>query len=198
MTPRRHCPARPTLGIERVDTKPLAKTLINGFGDLPAVVAAPAERLRQAGLNKATIATLDLVKQAASHLTQADHEARPRLTDWNSLMAYLRPSLRKATAQHLGVLFLNNRNLLLADQSWPVGEEPSALSRKIVRRALELHATALILTRCRLGHVAAMSREDSQLAERLRKDGQPLAIVLHDYLVCDDGQWISLRQQGML
>ncbi len=186
------------LGIERVDTKPLAKSLINRFGTLAAVITASTERLKQAGLDKTTVATLHLVAQAASRLTLGENEARTQLRDWDSLIAYLDGSRRRTAAPGVSVLFLDGRNRLLADQSWPRPVETVVFSRELFRRGLELHATALILLSCGSGRGRTMSSEDSELAKRVRKDAQSLAIALHDCLVWDGGQWISFRKEGLL
>ncbi len=197
------------LGIARRDTKPLAKALINSFGSLAAVLQASPESLaEEGGLSPECIAVLRLAEHAARELSGAEVRDRPMLNNWDRLHDYFDTALTGAIPGQLRILFLDNRNRLLADE---VVEDASAMiagleaeapdpSRQAMRRALDLHATALILVRILPpGPLAktAMARE-AALAARMTRAAHPLAIVLHDHLLIGGENWISLKQKGLV
>ena len=179
------------LGIPRRDTKPLAKAAINRFGSLRAVLVAPETALRDM-LGAASATALGLVGQAADRLSQAEVRARPVLKDWAQLDGYLDAA---PTDAGLRVLYLNNRNQLLSDEA--VEAEPAAVSRDAVRRALALHATALILVVSRPG-AAAPDKEEVAAAKRLKQAAGVLSIALHDVLLAGGGPRVSFRRKGLL
>jgi DNA repair protein RadC len=125
-------------GIPRRGTKPFAKSLILQFGSLAAVLTAPVDNLEQAGLAPGSIVALRLVVDAAEHLAAAESIDRPVLNNFDRLTAYLDPLVRSQRAAHLAVLFLNNRNQLLAEQSWSADTATDVLPGRIARLALEL------------------------------------------------------------
>ena len=197
------------LGIPRRDTKPLAKALINSFGSLAAVLSASAGALaEEGGLSPECIAVLRLPEHAARHLSAAEVRDQPMLNNWDRLHEYFDTALTGAIPGQLRILFLDNRNRLLADE---VVEDASAMiaglqaeapdpSRQALRRALDLHATALILVRILApGPLAkpTMARE-AALAAHMTRAASPLAIVLHDHLLIGGENWISLKQKGLV
>ena len=197
------------LGIPRRDTKPLAKSLINSFGSLALVLSAsPEELARAGGLNEECVAVLRLPELAALRLSGAEARDRPVLNNWDRLHDYFDTALTGAIPGQLRILFLDNRNRLLADE---VVEDASAMiagleaeapdpSRSAMRRALDLHATALILVRILPPGALAkptMARE-AALAARMTRAAAPLAIVLHDHLLIGGENWISLKQKGLV
>lgn len=180
------------LGIPRRDTKPLAKAAINRFGSLRAVLLAPSDELERM-LGAASAAVLGLVEQAADRLARAEVRARPVLRDWAQLDAHL--DAAPGPAGETRVLYLNNRNQLLSDEL--LDGDAAALPRVAVRRALALHATALILVLNRPG-AAAPSRDDLALAARLKQAAGVLSIALHDVLLAGGKARVSLRRKGLL
>ncbi|AWV22166.1 DNA repair protein radC [Roseomonas mucosa] len=186
------------LGIPRRDTKPLAKGLINQFGSLAAVLGADPRWLRRTtALGMDSIAALNLVSAAATRLARAEETERPVLKSWDRLMAYLAAAPLEAapgaSLPHGRVLFLDNRNRLLADESQDGVQEP----RATMRRALELHATALILLTWRPG--GQPREEDVARTEQMRKAGALLAITLHDHLIAGGkAEPLSLRREGLI
>ncbi len=179
------------LGIPRRDTKPLAKAAINRFGSLRAVLVAPEAALRDM-LGAASATVLGLVGQAADRLSQAEVRARPVLKDWAQLDGYLDAAPAGAG---LRMLYLNNRNQLLSDEA--LDADPAAVSRDAVRRALALHATALILVVNRPG-ATAPDKEEVAAAKRLKQAAGVLSIALHDVLLAGGGPRVSLRRKGLL
>ena len=197
------------LGIPRRDTKPLAKSLINGFGSLAAVLSASPEALaREGGLDAQCVAVIRLPELAALRLSGAEVRDRPVLNNWDRLLAYFETALTGAVPGQLRILFLDNRNRLLADE---VIEDASATiagleaeqpdpSRQAMRRALDLHATALILVRIVAAGALAkpLLAREAGLAARVARSASPLAIVLHDHMLVGGENWVSLRQKGLL
>ena len=179
------------LSIPRRDTKPLAKAAINRFGSLRAVLLASADEIGTM-LGPASAAALGLVGQAAERLSRAEVRDRPMLRDWAQLDGYLDAA---PGAARLRVLYLNNRNQLLSDEA--LDAAPAVVSRDAVRRALALHATALILVVSRPG-AAAPDKDELAMATRLKQAAGVLSIALHDVLLAGDGKRVSLRRKGVL
>ena len=204
------------LGIPRRDTKPLAKALINCFGSLAGVLSAAPEALsREGGLSDECAALLRLPELAAARLSGAEARDRPVLNNWEKLLAYFEAALTGAIAGQLRILFLDNRNRLLADEvvddastldcGIPVGGGQDGKmapdpSRQTMRRALDLHATALILVRVvPPGPVAkATLAREAALGARLARSAAPLAIIVHDHMLVGGDNWVSLKQKGLI
>ncbi|UFN49581.1 DNA repair protein RadC [Roseomonas sp. OT10] len=184
------------LGIPRRDTKPLAKATINRFGSLAAVLGATPAELRQApGLGPDSVAALKLVEAATARLTRAESVERPLLSSWDRLMDYL--AFAPIGAAPLRVLFLDNRNRLLADEPWPAATE-APQPRDVITRALELHSTALILLQRQPAGWTGPGRPEAALSTRLRRAAAVLSIVLHDHLILGGPEPVSLRRAGLL
>ncbi|GBR55304.1 DNA repair protein RadC [Neokomagataea thailandica NBRC 106555] len=184
------------LGIARRDTKPLAKGLLSEFGSLINVFRAPTVALRQFGLNDATIRALRMPAIGAERLAAAEHKKHVTLGDWSQLTTYLEKGLEGAKPQQCRILFLDNRNRLLADEASPDENNPDAQRRGILRRALTLNATALIGL-----FVYPTGKEDnlSTIARALTSTAHSLAIAVHDFLIIQPGSTPrSMRQEGRL
>ena len=193
-------------GTPRGDTKPQAKALINEFGSLGAVLSAPVGALQKAGINTDCVAALRLSGLAARRLGEAEKRERPQLSNWEVLLAYFDTAQEGAVIGQLRVLFLDNRNRLLADEVIPSDEDSGrvrdtvAEATAILRRSLEVHATALILIRlCEKGmDPQAVVGADEPLARELVRAGGCLSIALHDVFALRGGNWASLKQLGRL
>ena len=182
-------------GVPRKDTKPLAKGLIGHFGSLVEVFRAPTQALRAAGLKDDAIRVLRLPGVAAERLASSEQRERPTLSNWEQLVTYLDQALEGGIPGQFRLLYLDNRNRLLADETAPDADTPSERNRAIAIRALALHATALIGFYVRpTEHPADLSQAARQLDFAMR----PLSITLHDVLVTGNGPPSSLRQEGLL
>jgi DNA repair protein RadC len=180
------------LGIPRGDTKPLAKATINRFGGLAAALGAEPERLAGLpGWGPRAASAIALVQRAALRLARAEAEERPVLNSGERLAAYL----DAAPGEGWRGLFLDNRNRLIADESLSGTAEP--LARATLRRALDLHATALIAVHVRDGE-AWPEPEEIAAARALREGGALLSVVLHDVLLGRSPGFASLRREGLL
>ncbi|MDG6094194.1 DNA repair protein RadC [Acetobacter sp. AN02] len=188
----------------RGDTKPLAKTLLNVFGSFEAVLAAPEELLVRAGLEPGGGAVMRLAEEAAACLSGPDPRMRRQLSDWPALMAYIDGTEAAGQPGQLRALYLDNRNRLIADEAVVVsvqGAGPGVAAAAVMRRALVLHATALITLRfCPSGGggIQQQALTDTVMVKDLRRSGGLLSVVLHDHLVIDRDERISLRQRGMI
>ncbi len=178
------------LGIERRDTKPLAKATLNRFGGLAETLTASVDAL--AHLGTASVTILKLVEEAAARLSRAEVLDRPHLGNWDRLTEHLD---NKRLDVPCRALFLNNRNRLLGDEAVPDGPVPQQ-AREVAGRALELHATAVILV-C-LTPKAKAGADTLALARLLSQASGLLAIQLHDCVVGGPGRWSSLRSAGSL
>jgi DNA repair protein RadC len=186
------------LSIPRRDTKPQAKAIINHFGDLCRSFTAKAAELRGAGLDHASIGVIELVREAARRLATADAVSRPLLNNTERLMAYLDPPVRLQGPSHLAVLLLNNRNQLLAEMPCADTQEPASVAHAVARRALEVHATAMILATFRAGAKIVQSDRDYDLTRRIARVAEVLSMTLHDHMIFGDDETVSLKRQGRL
>ena len=177
------------LGITRRDTKPLAKATLNRFGGLAETLAASPDAL--AHLGQGSVTALKLVQEAAARLSRAEVQDRPHLANWERLTKYLDNKAGDASCR---ALFLNNRNRLLGDEALGAGPQRA---REVSARALELHATAVMLV-CRVPAGKGPGKDNVALARQLAQASGLLAIQLHDCVSAGPGRWESLRATGAL
>lgn len=183
------------------DTKPLAKRLINRYGDFARVLAAPAEELAampELGVNHA--AAIKLVQAAALRMMQAEVREHPVLNNMERLMGYLNAALSREKIEQFRVLFLDSKNRLIADEAQSRGtvNHTPVYPREVVKRALALHATALILVHNHPSGDPTPSRADIEMTAAIREAARTLDIVLHDHLILGNGICTSFRREGLL
>lgn len=183
------------------DTQPLAKAVINRFGSFASVLAAPQRDLFETpGLGTHSVAAIKLVQAAALRLARAEVMDRPVLNNWDPLMDYLNAVMARERIEQFRVLFLDNRNRLLADEAQAKGtvNHTPVYPREVVKRALELHATALLLVHNHPSGDPTPSREDAAMTAEVKDAAAIFSIVLHDHVIVGNGRWFSFRQQGLL
>ncbi len=183
------------------DTKPLAKRLINHFGSFASVLAAPQDALLQTtGLGPHSVAALKLVQASAIRLARAEAVEAPVLSNWDRLIDYLTAAMARDKVEQFRILFLDTRNRLLADEKQASGtvNHTPVYPREVVKRALELHATALILVHNHPSGDPSPSDDDIDMTLEIRRAAQVLGIVLHDHIIIGNGKWCSLRREGYL
>ncbi|MBO1077254.1 DNA repair protein RadC (plasmid) [Roseomonas marmotae] len=181
------------------DTKPLAKRLINRHGSFAAVLAAPSEELlAQADLGAQSVAALKLVQDTALRLAQAEVVERPVLNSWDRLMGYLDTALVRETGEQHRMLFLDSRNRLIADETQAPDSTTPVSPRAVIRRALELHATALILVHHQPNAAPAPSRAEIERTRQIKAAGAVLSVVVHDHLILGSRRRLSFRREGLL
>ena len=189
------------LALPRRDTKSIAHALLARFGSFAGVIAAPIADLRQVeGLGDAGLSALKTVQVAALRLIRAEVQAAPLLSNWERLIDYLNAALARERIEQFRILFLDSRNRLIADESQSRGtvDHTPVYPREVVKRALELHATALILVHNHPSGDPAPSRDDIAMTKEIARAAAPLSITLHDHIVVGNGRHISFRREGLL
>ena len=168
----------------RRDVKPLAKELLRRFGSFAEVISAEPERLSQIeGIGEGAVTALKAVHAAAQRLLREGVMQRPVLTNWEALMDYCRASLAFERTERFRVLFLNRKNVLIADEIQQKGtvDHTPVYPREIVKRALELGATALIMVHNHPSGDPSPSEADITMTREVRDAGEKLGIELHDH-----------------
>ncbi|ETX27802.1 hypothetical protein RISW2_11415 [Roseivivax isoporae LMG 25204] len=187
--------------IPRQDVKPLARQLLDLFGDFNRVISAPAARLREVrGVGDAVICELKVVEAAAHRLSRARVIHRPVLSSWNALLDYCRTAMAHAEIEQFRVLYLDRKNVLIADEAQARGtvDHVPVYPREVVKRALELNASALILVHNHPSGDPTPSQADIDMTQQIRLAADALGIVLHDHLIVGKAAELSFRSAGYL
>ena len=172
--------------IPQRDVKPLAKDLIAKFGSFAEVVAAPAARLAEVkGMGDAAVTELKIVQAAAGRLARGQVQKRPVLSSWSNVLDYCRTAQAFAEKEQFRVLFLDKRNQLIADELQQTGtvDHTPVYPREVVKRALELSATALILVHNHPSGDPTPSHADIQMTQAIIDVAMPLGIAVHDHII---------------
>ena len=172
--------------IPRRDTKPLAKQLIARFGTFAEVVSAPETRLREIkGVSERVITELKLVRAAALRLMQGQIMERKVLSSWDQVVAYCRAAMAYETREQFRILFLDKKNNLIADEMQQQGtvDHTPVYVREVVKRALELSATAIILVHNHPSGDPTPSRADIDMTKMIIDAAKPLGVVVHDHII---------------
>ncbi|MDO5605931.1 MAG: DNA repair protein RadC [Paracoccus sp. (in: a-proteobacteria)] len=187
--------------IPRQDVKPLARRLITTFGDFARVLSAPPARLAAVdGVGPAVVTELGIVAAAAQRMARGRVMQRPVLSGWDALLDYCHTALGHKTTEEFRVLFLDRKNVLIADEAQGRGtvDHVPVYPREILRRALELGASALILVHNHPSGDPTPSDADITMTERIRIGAEVMGITLHDHLIIGTGREISFRREGLL
>jgi DNA repair protein RadC len=182
--------------LPRRDVKPLAKTLIATFGSFAEVIAAPETRLAEVkGMGEASITELKIVQAAASRLLRGEVKKRPVLASWSAVLDYCRSAQAFADKEQFRVLFLDKRNQLIADEVQQTGtvDHTPVYPREVVKRALELSATAIVLVHNHPSGDPTPSRADIQLTQQIVAVAGSLGIAVHDHLIVGKDGHASLK-----
>jgi len=189
------------LALPRRDTKPIARALLGRFGSFANAVAAPVGDLRGVeGLGDAGVAALKTIQAAALRLVRADIQDRPLLSSWDRLLDYLTASMARERVEQFRVLYLDNKNRLIADEVQARGtiNHTPVYPREVVKRALELHAAAIILAHNHPSGDPAPSRDDIAMTQEMVRAAEALGVVLHDHVIVGNGRTVSFRAEGLL
>ena len=172
--------------IPRRDIKPLTKALIATFGSFPEVISAPSARLAEInGLGAAAITELKIVHAAATRLARGQVRKRPVLSSWSNVIDYCRTTMAFAEKEQFRVLFLDKRNQLIVDELQQTGtvDHTPVYPREVVKRALELSATALILVHNHPSGDPTPSHADIEMTRTIVEVAKPLGIAVHDHII---------------
>ncbi|GHF31074.1 hypothetical protein GCM10017044_28130 [Kordiimonas sediminis] len=187
--------------IPRRDVKPLAKQLIQAFGSLGGVLTADVTALRKMdGLGDAAIGAIKTVQAAAVLLAKSEMMDRPVVSNWKALLDYVRTRLVHEKREQFRVLFLDRKNTILADEKLGEGtvDHTPVYPREIVRRALELHASALILVHNHPSGDPSPSKADIAMTREVAEACKKLDIMVHDHVIVGRYGHTSFKSKGLL
>ena len=187
--------------IQRRDVKPLAKKLIEAFGSFAEAIAAPRARLLEVdGIGESVVTQLKIVEAAALRLAKGKVLNRPALSSWNALLDYCTAAMARAPHEEFRVLFLDRKNILIADEVQTKGtiDHTPVYPREIVKRALELGASAIILVHNHPSGDPTPSRQDIEMTREITAAAKALKIAVHDHLVIGRSGHASFKSLGLL
>jgi DNA repair protein RadC len=187
--------------LPRRDTKPLAKSLLKTFGSFAEVIHAPEARLREVeGIGDASITQLKLLAAAATRIAKGQLKARTALSSWNDVVDYCRTSMAFADKEQFRILFLDKRNQLIADEVQQTGtvDHTPVYPREVIKRALELSATAIILVHNHPSGDPTPSQADIQMTKAIVDIAQPLGIAVHDHIIVGKNGHASLKGMKLM
>lgn len=187
--------------IPRQDVKPLARRLLDRFGDFNRVLSAPVQRLMETdGVGDAVVQELKIVEGAAHRLARARVINRPVLSSWDALLDYCHTAMAHRETEQFRVLYLDRKNVLIADEEQARGtvDHVPVYPREVVKRALELNASALILVHNHPSGDPTPSDPDLAMTAQIEAAARALGIVLHDHLIVGKSRELSFRAAGYL
>ena len=189
-----------TLTIPRVDTKPLAKRLLNDFGGIGPLLGASAETLKREGVTDATIAALKIAEATALRLLETKIEGQPVLSSWDALGDYLTAAMAHKRVEEVRILFLNAKNMLLANEALWQGsvDEASVHVREVIARAIALGATAIIIVHNHPSGDPTPSTQDIRLTRDLVEAGRHMKVTVHDHVIVGAQGRTSMRAMGLI
>jgi len=188
-------------GMRQGDTKPVAKALIAQFGSLAGVLNADAAALQRVkGVGETSAAALKSVALAARRMARSELAGKPILSSWQALIDYLAIDMAHLTHERVRVLYLDTRNRLIDDHHLSEGsiDEAAIHPREVIRRAMDLGASALILVHNHPSGNPEPSRADIQITNRIAEAGQLLGVTLHDHVIIGREGHVSLRAKGLI
>ena len=187
--------------IPRQDVKPLARLLIDRFGDFNRVLSAPVPRLAEVpGVGPAVVQELKIVEAAAQRLARSRVMHRPVLTSWDALLDYCHTAMAHREIEEFRVLYLDRKNVLIADEEQTRGtvDHVPVYPREIMRRALELTASALILVHNHPSGDPTPSQADITMTNRIVAAAEVMGMTVHDHLIIGKARELSFRAEGLL
>jgi DNA repair protein RadC len=187
--------------VPRRDTKPLAKALLARFGSFAEVIAAPSARLLEVtGVGESIVHHLKIVEAAAQRLAKTRVMGRPALSSWTALLDYCTAAMARAQNEEFRVLFLDRKNVLIADEVQNRGtvDHTPVYPREIIKRALELGASSVILVHNHPSGDPTPSKADIAMTRDVAAAAKALGITVHDHLVIGRAGHASFKSLGLL
>ncbi len=185
----------------RGDVKPVAKALLKRFGGFAGVISAEPERLAEVkGVGEAAIAALKTVQAAALAFMRDEIMERPVLGSWDKVLAYCRASMGYAANEQFRILFLDRKNVLIADELQQRGtvDHTPVYPREVVKRALELGASAIIMAHNHPSGDPTPSKSDIDMTRQVAEAAQKLGIALHDHVIVGRKEHASFKALGLI
>lgn len=189
------------LAIPRRDTKPLAKALLREFGSFAQLVSADPQSLRRVeGMGDAAVAALKIAQAASLHMLKGEFRDKPLLSSWDALLDWLRADMGPIDVERVRILYLNARNMLIRDEVASEGsiDQSAIYVREVIRRALELGASALILVHNHPSGSPEPSKQDIAITRDIAAAAARLGIALHDHIIIGGSDYRSFRALGLL
>ena len=188
------------LAIPRRDTKPLAKELLAKFGGVGPLLSASAETLEREGLSESVTGALKIAQATALRLLESRTEAAPILSSWDALCDYLHAAMAHSRTEQVRVLFLNAKNMLIANEAMWTGsvDEASVHVREIIARAIQLGATALIIVHNHPSGDPTPSSQDIRITQDLVEAARHMKIAAHDHVIIGASGRSSMRAMGLI
>lgn len=187
--------------IPKIDVKPLAKRLLQAFGDLNGVVAASEHRLLKVeGADSKVYLQLKLAEAFAQRMAQAKVLKREVLSSWAELIAYCHTAMAHRETEQFRILFLDRKNTVIADEEQAAGtvDHVPVYPREVAKRALELNASAIILVHNHPSGDASPSPEDVEMTRRIITACEAIGVSIHDHVVIGKGTETSFRATGLI
>lgn len=187
--------------IPRRDVKPLAKDMITAFGSFAEVLAAPVERLQEFhGMGEISALALKTYYAASKRMARQLVLNKPILNHRDAVIDHCRVAMAYEGKEQFRILFLNNKNILIADEVQQVGtvNHTPVYPREVMKRALELGATALILAHNHPSGDPTPSRDDIEMTKRLKEAGKPVGVIIHDHFIIGKNGVTSFAEAGLL
>lgn len=187
--------------IPRRDVKPIAKLLIKRFGSFAEVLGAPLERLQECdGVGPSTALDLKIIAAASQRMAKGELKKRTTLSSWNALVDYCRVAMAFAEREELRILYLDKKNGLIADEVQQIGtvDHTPVYPREVVRRAIELASTAIILVHNHPSGDPTPSTADIRMTQDVVAIAKPLGISVHDHIIIGRNGHASFRGLGLL
>ncbi|EIE51382.1 hypothetical protein AL036_06890 [Salipiger aestuarii] len=187
--------------IPRRDVKPLARQLLDLFTDFNGVVSAPVTRLREvSGVGDAVVTELKIVEASAHRLARSRVMRKQVVSSWDALLDYCQTAMAHGDIEQFRILFLDRKNVLIADERQARGtvDHVPVYPREVVKRALELNASAVILVHNHPSGDPTPSQADIEMTEQIQIAAEALGITLHDHLVIGKSRELSFRAEGLL
>jgi DNA repair protein RadC len=189
------------LPLPRRDTKPIAKALLREFGGIGALMSAdPDALMRVDGVGETVAAAIKVVQATAVRLLKSEVESQPVLGSWQAMLDYLRADMAHIGIERVRVLYLNTKNVLIRDEVISEGsiDQAAVYVREVIRRAMELEASALILVHNHPAGDPAPSRADINLTRDIADAGKRLNISVHDHVIIASSGHSSMRALGLI
>jgi DNA repair protein RadC len=185
----------------RRDVKPVAKRLIKHFGSFAEVLSAEPVRLTEVkGVGEATAVALKTVRAAARRIARGEALKRPVLGSWQAVLDHCQTSMGYEREEGFRILFLDRKNMLIGDEAQQRGtvDHAPVYPREVVRRALELGASAIIMVHNHPSGDPTPSKADIEMTREVAEAGAKLGISLHDHIIVGRGAHASFKSLGLL
>lgn len=186
--------------IPRRDVKPLAKQLIKRFGSLADVISAEPDRLRELIDSESVVREMKIVQAAALHLSRSTVLKKELLPSWNALLEYCQAAMAYEKNEQFRIVFLDHKNFVIADEQQQQGtvNHTPVYPREVMKRAMNLSASAIVLFHNHPGGDPLPSRADIEMTKQIVEAGKPLNITVHDHIVIGRGSTVSFKQLGLI